>query len=86
MIPRCEKKAKQKKATRLTTLWRFLVGDSLLFTHSGDDGDEEILALVKVGLDQLAELAVGNLDIVLRGAILSHQVQEAVINVNLGEG
>ncbi len=69
--------------TRLAALGRLLVGDGLLFAHGGDDGDEEVLAVVEVGLDLLAELALGDLDVVLRVAVLGHEVEEAVIDVDL---
>lgn len=62
-----------------------LDGDGLLLAHGGDDGDEEVLAVVEVGLDLLAELALGDLDVVLRVAVLGHEVEEAVIDVDLGE-
>lgn len=69
--------------TRLAALGRLLVGDGLLFAHGGDDGDEEVLALVEVGLDLLANVALGDADVVLGGTVLGHQVQETVIDVDL---
>ena len=74
-------------ATRLVVaLGRLLVRDGLLLAHSRDDGDEEILALLEVGLDLLAKLTLGNADIVLGGTVLSHEVQEAIIDVDLQRG
>ena len=70
--------------SRLRALGSLLVGDGLLLTHGGDDGDEEVLALVEVVLDLLAELAVGELDVVLGGAVLGHEVEETVVDVDLG--
>ena len=67
-------------------LGRLLVGDGLLLTHGGDDGDKEVLALVEVVLDLLAQLTVRELNVVLGSSILSHQVEETVIDVNLRKG
>lgn len=58
-------------------------GDRLLLAHGGDDGDEELLAVVEVGLDLLAEFALGDLDVVLGGAVAGHEVEEAVVDVDL---
>lgn len=67
----------------LIALGRLLDGDGLLLTHGRDDRDKEILALVEVALNLLAEVAVGDLDIVLGSTVLGHQVEETVIDVNL---
>lgn len=56
---------------------------SHFLAHGGDDGDDELLALVKVGLDLLAEVALGDLDIVLGSAIGGHEVEETIVNVHL---
>ena len=74
---------KMQWAIRLTALGSLLEGDGLLLTHSRDDGDKQVLALVEVGLDLLAHITLGKLDIVLGGTILSHQVEETVIDVDL---
>ena len=74
---------KYTRATRLTALGRLLVGDGLFFTHGGDNGNKEILAVVEVALDLLAEVTLGDTDIILGGTILSHQVEETVIDVDL---
>ena len=78
-------KRKIQGATRLAALGRFLVGDSLLLTHGRDDSDEQILALIEVGLDLLAKVALRKLDVVLGGTILGHEVEETVIDVDLRE-
>lgn len=70
---------------RLTALGRFLVGDGLLFAHGGNDGHQEILALVETSLDFLAEVTLRDLDVILRCAVGGHQVEEAVIDVDLWE-
>ena len=67
----------------LGALGGLLEGDSLLLTHGGDDGDEEVLAIIEIGLNLLAELAVRELDVVLGGAVLGHEVEEAVVDVDL---
>lgn len=55
----------------------------MFFAHGGDNGNKEILAVVEVALDLLAEVTLGDTDIILGGTILSHQVEETVIDVNL---
>ncbi len=74
---------KQRKRKRLSALGRLLDGDGLLFTHSRDDGDKNVLAIIEIGLNLLAEIAVGDLDVVLGGTVLGHQVEEAIIDVDL---
>ena len=74
---------KIQRAIHLTALGRLLEGDGLLLTHSRDDGDKQVLAVVELGLDLLAHITVGKLDIVLSSTVLSHQVKETVINVDL---
>jgi len=59
-----------------------LIGDASLLAHGRDDGDKEILALIKLGLQLLAELALRGLDVVLGGALSSHEGEEALIDVN----
>ncbi len=67
----------------LRALGSLLEGDGLLLAHGGDDSDEEILAAVKLLLDLFAEVAIGQLDVVLGDAVLGHQVEEAVVDVDL---
>ena len=74
---------KYTRATRLTALGRLLEGDGLLLAHSGDDGDKEVLALVEVALNLLANVALRELDVVLGGAVGGHEVKETVIDVDL---
>lgn len=68
---------------RLGALGCLLVGNGLLLTHSGDDGDKEILAVIEAGLDLLADITIGNLDIILGSTVLSHEVKETIVNVDL---
>ena len=73
------------RAMRLAALGGFLVGYGLLLTHGRDDGDKQVLALVEIALDLLAKVAVRKLDIVLSGTVLGHEVEEAVVDVDLQE-
>ena len=55
----------------------------LLFTHCTDDGNQKIFAFVKIGLNLCSKVALGHLDVIFGGTILSHEVEEAIVNVNL---
>ena len=55
----------------------------LLLAHGRDDGDEQVLAVIEVGLDLLAEVTLRDLDVVLRGTVLSHEVEETIVDVDL---
>ncbi len=68
---------------RLGTLGGLLVGDGLLLTHSGDDGDKDILAFIETGLDFLANFTFGHLDIIFGSTVLSHEVKETIVDVDL---
>lgn len=59
-----------------------LVGEGVLLTHGRDDSDKEILTSIKVSLDLLANLRVGQLNIILGLTIISDQGQETIINVD----
>jgi hypothetical protein len=64
--------------------WRRRMSEThLLLAHGADNGDQEILAIIKGGLDVLAKVTLGDLDIVLSGTIGVHEVKETVINVDL---
>lgn len=67
---------------RLVALGGLLVGDDGLLAHGGDDSDNEILALVELGLDLVSNLALGERDIVLGGTVGGEERQETVINVD----
>ena len=58
----------------------FLPSDSSLLSHGGEDGDKEILAVLESLLNLLSNLRVGDLDVVLRGTVVSHKVEETVID------
>jgi len=56
--------------------------DGLLFTHCADNGDKEILALIEPALNVTPEVALRHLNIILWGTILSHEVEETVVNID----
>lgn len=66
----------------LLALGSVLEGEAVLLTHGRDDGDHEVLAFVKSGLDLLTELTLGNTDIVLGVTVVGHEVEVAVVNVD----
>lgn len=45
-------------------------------THSSDNGDKEVLAILESGLDLLANVRVGDLDVVLGVTVTVNQVEE----------
>lgn len=66
----------------LLALRSVLEGEAVFLAHGRDDGDHEILAIVEGGLDLVAELTVGDTDVVLGVTVVGHQVQETVVNVD----
>lgn len=54
----------------------------MLLLHSRDDGDHEVLAILKVVGDLVTKFAFRHLDIILRRAIVRHQVEVAVVDVD----
>jgi hypothetical protein len=63
---------------------RDTVGKTGFFVHGLGDGDVEVFPVVEVCADFLAEVAFGKLDVVLGGAVTQQQVEEVVIDVDLG--
>lgn len=61
-----------------------LVGDAGLLAHGGDDGDEELLALVELITDLGADITIGDLDIILGVTLSGQQVEEVIIDVQQG--
>jgi hypothetical protein len=59
-----------------------LIGDGRLLAHGGEDGDEQVLAIVERRLDLRTKVAIRDTYIVLGRTILIHQVEEAVIDVH----
>jgi hypothetical protein len=56
----------------------------LLFAHGRNDGDEKIFTLIESARNVFANVTLGDLNVVLRGAIWSHQIKESIVNVDLG--
>ena len=77
---------KYTRATRLTALGRLLEGDGLLLAHSADNGNKKVFAFLETGVDTLANFAFRNTNVVLGVAVLVHQVQEAIVDIDLWEG
>ena len=72
-----------RRRKHLAALGSLLVGDGLLFAHGGDNGDEEVLAIVKGSSDFLSDLSlIRNLNVVLGNTIAVHQVEEIVVDVD----
>lgn len=55
----------------------------LLFAHCANDGNQKIFAFIKIGLDLRSKFTLRHFDIVLGGTVLSHEIEEAFVNVNL---
>jgi hypothetical protein len=75
-----EPPSKRRAAPRLNCRQRCLriVSAGLGLTHGGDDGDHAVLSVLESSLDLLAEVSVGDLDIVLGVSVSVHQVKEAL--------
>jgi hypothetical protein len=70
--------SKRRAAPRLSSQ-HFLFGAKRYgHTHGGDDGDHSVLSIVEGVLNLLAEVSVGDLDIVLGVSITVHQVEETL--------
>lgn len=63
------------------SLWSLLERNGRLLAHGRDDGDEQVLAVVELGLDLVTQLTVWDLDVILGVTVVGHQGQEAVVNV-----
>jgi len=63
-------------------LFRSLLGvDAGLLTHSSKDNDVGVLAvLVEHLVDLVTNLAIGDLDVVLGGAVVGHEGEETVVS------
>jgi len=58
----------------------FLPSDSSLLSHGGKDGDNNVFTILESLLNLLSNVRVGNLDVVLRGTVVGHQVEETVVD------
>ena len=58
-------------------------GTYLLLIHGTDDGDQKIFSFFKRGCDLSSNVTFRDLDIVFGVAVISHEIKEAIINVDL---
>lgn len=58
------------RVANFLSLRSFLNADGSLFTHGGNDSDDQFLAFVKISLDAISNFTIRQLDIVLGRAIL----------------
>lgn len=59
------------------------MGEGQLLPHGSNNSDDQLLAVVKVSLDLFPEIAIRQLDIVLGATVGEHQVEKAIVNVDL---
>lgn len=74
-----------KQKTRDLLLWCLLESDGGFLAHGGNHSDNNLAALTKGGLDLLAHLTLGKLDIVLGGSVRKQEGHEPVVDINQGE-
>jgi hypothetical protein len=55
----------------------------LLFTHCTNNGNQKIFAFIEIGMDLCSKIALRHFNIVFGGTVLSHEIEEAFIDVNL---
>lgn len=55
----------------------------LLLSHGRDDGNEYVRTRFKVFGNLFAKVAFGDFDVVLGDTVVGHEVEEAVVNVDL---
>lgn len=57
-------------------------GSLTLLSHGGNDGDEQVLSGLELGLDILSDLGVGEGNIVLSVSLGGHEVEESIVDVD----
>jgi len=67
---------------RLRNLGSFLKRDGGLIAHGGQDGDEQFLPFVKLGVDLVAKFTLGKLNIILGGTVTGHERKEPVVDID----
>jgi len=67
-----------RNAVGLCALRSLLIGNSCLLAHGGNDGNNQLLSIRMVGFDLCAEVAFGQLDVILFSTLSRHKVEEAV--------
>jgi len=77
-------RTKGQRRPGLIALGSLLERDGSLLTHGRDDRNQEILAFLETIGDALSDLPFRDLYVILGGAISAHEVEETVINVDLG--
>lgn len=55
----------------------------LLLSHSRHDGNQQLFAVIEIGLNLLAKIILGDLHIVFGNSVRIHEVEETVVNVDL---
>jgi hypothetical protein len=55
----------------------------LLLSHSRNDGNQQLFAVIEIGLNLLAKIILGDLHIVFGNAVRIHEVEETVVDVDL---
>jgi len=58
------------------------VGKTSFLAHGLGDGDIDLLAIVKVCLDLIADIAFGDFDVVLGSTFGGHQAEETIIDID----
>lgn len=79
---RTKSKRRSNSTLLLLALGSILERKTVLLTHSGNNGDHEVLAVIESSLDLLTKITIGNTDIVLGVTIVGHEVEETVVNVD----
>lgn len=54
----------------------------MLLTHSGNNGNHEVLTIVESGLNLVTKITVGNTDVVLSVTVVGHKVEVTIVNVD----
>ena len=76
------RKPAEEKWTNLTLRGGLLERHGLLLAHGGDDRDEQVLSFLKALGNLLAQITFRDLDVVLGDALLGHQVEETIIDID----
>jgi len=70
-----------KRKAKVTHLafWGFFRIYSTLLTHGSQDDNDEVLSFPKILCDLLAEVTIGDLNIIFGATVISHQGEEIII-------
>lgn len=72
---------RSSQTASLIALRSFLVGDTSFFLHGRDNGDNQFLTVVEIGLQLFAHLTFWGSDVLLHVTVVVHQGQVAVVDV-----